>query len=349
MRKHKTIIIAALTASVVLAGCSAVDQAGSTAGGTGGGNDTGGTVTVLTHDSFTLDDDVRAEFEESTGYTIATVSPGDAGMVLNQLILNKDNPTVDAVFGIDNFSAQQAVDEGVLADYVPESDPGAQYSVAGQLTATDIGDVCLNVDKQWFEHNDIAEPSTFEDLTDPEYQDLLVVTNPATSSPGLAFLVGTTEVFGDNWQNYWTDLLANGTKVSDSWSDAFYSDFSGADGEGPYPLVLSYSSSPAYMEGAIGAIESTCVRQIEYTGVVNGAANEAGAQAFVDFMVSKQVQETLPETMFVYPVDQDVELPAEWAQYASLADDPIVPDPATVAKNRTDWIRQWTELFEAAN
>ncbi|MDR7328349.1 thiamine ABC transporter substrate-binding protein [Corynebacterium guangdongense] len=336
-------IAATAAAALTLSGCSAADQqAGS------GGQDADGTVTVLTHDSFTLDEEAQARFEEESGYTISTVSPGDAGMVLNQLILNKDNPTVDAVFGIDNFSAQQAVDEGVLAEYVPENNPGAEYGIADRLTATDIGDVCLNVDKQWFTEQGLAEPASFEDLTRPEYQDLTVVTNPATSSPGLAFLVGTVEHFGQGWQGYWQELLANGAKVSDSWSDAFYSDFSGADGEGPYPIVLSYSSSPAYMAGAIGNVEDTCVRQVEYSGVVDGAKNEEGAQAFVDFMVSEDVQASLPETMYVYPVDQDVELPAEWAEFASLAENPIVPDPSTVAANRNDWIKQWTTLFEAA-
>ncbi len=336
-------ITAVAATALLLTGCSAADQQAGR-----GADSPENTVTVLTHDSFELDPEAQKRFEEESGYTLSTVSPGDAGMVLNQLILNKDKPTVDAVFGIDNFSAQQAVDEGVLAEYVPENNPGAEYGVANQLTATDIGDVCLNVDKQWFADNGVAEPTSFEDLTKPEYRDLLVVTNPATSSPGLAFLVGTTEHFGAGWQEYWKDLLANGTKVSDSWSDAFYSDFSGADGEGPYPIVLSYSSSPAYLQGAIGNVDATCVRQIEYSGVVKGAENEEGAQAFVDFMVSEELQATLPETMYVYPVDQDVELPEEWARYASLAEDPIVPDPETVAANRTEWIKQWTALFESA-
>lgn len=330
-------LIAIFSATAFLGACSAADQADSTENQT---------VTVLTHDSFAISDEARAAFEEESGMTLRTTSPGDAGMVLNQLILNKDNPTVDVVFGIDTMSAQRALDEGVIANYTPANDPGADLRI-DRLTAIDRGDVCLNADTEYFEDAGLALPGSFADLTKPEYENLLVVTNPVVSSPGLAFLAGTIAE-ADDWQQYWTDLLDNGTKVVDSWSTAFYTDFSASDGQGDYPLVLSYASSPAYGEGAFETVEGTCVRQVEYAGVVSGAANEEGAQAFIDFMVSDQFQSEIPETMYMYPV-ADVELPEEWATYAQPVDDVIVPDPALVADNREMWQQEWTALFEARN
>ncbi|VEI13536.1 thiamine ABC transporter substrate-binding protein [Trueperella bialowiezensis] len=333
-RSLSTIVSIIAAAGLALAGCSAADQAGTT---------DNKTVTVLTHDSFTISDEAKAEFEEQTGMTLRTTSPGDSGMVLNQLILNKDNPTVDAVFGIDTMSAQQVIDEGVVTDYRPDTDPGADLRIGG-LTAIDRGDVCLNADTAYFEQAGLELPSSFADLTKPEYAKLLVVTNPVLSSPGLAFFVGSIDQ-ADDWQQYWTDLLANGTKVVDSWSTAFYTDFSAGEGKGAYPLVVSYASSPAYGEGAFTAVDGTCVRQVEYAGVVKGAANEEGAKAFIDFMVGDKFQSEIPETMYMYPV-ADVELPAEWATYAAQPKNVIVPDPALVAKNRETWQQQWTELYE---
>ncbi len=188
----------------------------------------------MTHDSFAVSHDVLAAFEEESGLTVEQVAPGDGGALVNQLILTKDSPLGDVVFGIDNTFASRAIDEGVLEPYTPAdvSESAASYAVGdgGELTAVDLGDVCVNVDHTWFADAGIPEPVTLEDLAKPEYRDLLVVTNPATSSPGLAFLLATVGAFGeDGWEDYWADLRANGVKVVDGWSDAYYVDFSGSE------------------------------------------------------------------------------------------------------------------------
>lgn len=339
-------------ATLVLTGCSVAQQRGaeggsgsSADGSSGEGTGGGGTVTVLTHDSFALSDELRAAFEEESGYRLVTTAPGDSGMVINQLILNKESPTVGAVYGIDSFSAQRAIDEGVIADYTPSNDPGAEYR-EGALTAIDVADVCVNYDVAWFENNGIAVPTSFEELASETYAPLLVVQNPATSATGLSFLIGSIWATGESWQSYWSTLITSGVKVSDSWSDSYYVDFSGADGQGQFPLVVSYSSSPAESGGTTGVIEGTCVRQVEYAGVVAGGSNEAGAQAFIDFMLSDEVQASLPETMYVYPV-ADVELPEAWAAHAALPENPIVPEADLVGQSRDTWIRDWTDLFES--
>ncbi|MDO5025323.1 MAG: thiamine ABC transporter substrate-binding protein [Trueperella sp.] len=332
---RKLLAIAAVSA-LALAGCSAADQKAS------GDN----TITVLTHDSFNVPDELIKKFEGETGYQVKTTAPGDAGMVFTQLLLNKDAPQVDVVFGIDNFSAYTAVDEGLFEDYKPENDPGAEYRI-GELSAIDFGDVCLNIDHSYFAEKGIPEPETYEDLVKPEYQNLTVTTNPTSSSPGLAFFVGSVAKFGDDgWQDYWKQLFANGVKVDQSWSDAFYTDFTKGDGKGEYPLVVSYASSPAYAAGEFGTVFGTCVRQVEYAGVIKGAKNPDGAKAFIDFMLSDEFQSIIPEEMYMYPVAA-VELPAEWTQYAKLADDPIVPDAEKIAKNRESLLKEWTALFEA--
>lgn len=309
-----------------------------------------GTVTLVTHDSFALSEGLLESFTERTGWEVELVAPGDGGALVNQLILTKGSPLGDAVYGIDTTFASRAVEEGVLEPYASPAAAAGYDTLDGHLTAVDRGDVCLNVDHQWFAEKGLAEPTSFEDLLAPEYRDLTVVTNPATSSPGLAFLLATIGHFGeDGWQEYWRGLLGNGVKVAEGWSDAYYVDFSGSEGAGPRPIVLSYSSSPAAEVGEDGTprtgnVEATCFRQVEYAGVLAGAANPEGAAALIDFLLSDEVQADIPGSMYMYPV-ADVPLPDAWEQHAPLAADPITLDPAVISANRSAWLEEWAALL----
>ena len=339
--------------ALLAAGCSAIgaETPRTDASPVDGGD--GGTVVLITHNSFALSEDLLAAFEEETGLTLEQRTPGDGGELVNQLVLTKDAPLGDVVYGIDNTFASRAIDEGVLAPYRSPALPEAAADLAvddeGLLTPVDVGDVCVNVDHEWFAEAGIPEPTTFADLTDPAYRDLLVVTNPATSSPGLAFLLGTIAEFGeDGWVDYWAALRDNGVKVAAGWEDAYYVDFSGPSSEGDRPLVVSYASSPSAevpdgaAEAPTGALLDTCFRQVEYAGVLAGAANPEGAQQVVDWLLSPEVQADLPGSMYVYPVDPEVELPDSWARFAPQPQDPRTVDPALVDANRDEWIETWT-------
>ncbi|VTR75655.1 thiamine ABC transporter substrate-binding protein [Cellulomonas hominis] len=339
----------ALTACSVTGGGSDPEASGDASGGAG-------TVTLVTHDSFHVSDGLLEQFEQESGLTVQQVAPGDGGALVNQLILTKDAPLGDAVYGIDTTFASRAIEEGVLEPYtsqVPAAEDAAALAPddSGSLTAIDKGDVCLNVDHAWFTAQGIPEPTTLEDLTDPRYKDLTVVTNAATSSPGLAFLLATVGAFGeDGWQQYWTDLTANGLKVAEGWSDAYYTDFSGGGGGGPRPIALSYASSPPETipegggEPTTGALLDTCFRQVEYAGVLAGAQNPEGAQQLIDWLLSDEVQADIPGSMYMYPVSSAVDLPQEWEQWAPLSDAPHEVAPAEIAANRDAWLREWTDL-----
>jgi len=244
----------------------------------------------------------------------------------------------------------------VLAPYTsPAAAYGAdEYGLGDdRLTAVDYGDVCVNVDHAYFAGKGLAEPATFEDLAKPEYRDLLVTPSPATSSPGLAFLLGTIAHFGpDGWQNYWTQLKDNGVKVTGGWTDAYTVDFSGSSGKGPRPLVVSYASSPPAevtdptLPAPTGSLPDTCFRQVEYAGVLAGAKNPAGAQQVIDFLLSPEFQASVPEAMYVYPVQAATPLPASWEQFAPVTAEPAGLDPADIAANRDTWISEWSDLLE---
>ncbi|MCK0112759.1 thiamine ABC transporter substrate-binding protein [Ornithinimicrobium sp. F0845] len=314
----------------------------------------GGEVVLVTHDSFAVPEEVLDGFTEATGYDLVVQASGDAGSLTNQLVLTRDSPIGDAVFGIDNTFATRAVGEGVLTPYSPsELPPGvSDHALPGEaadyLTPVDFGDVCVNVDDAWFATEGLEPPQTLEDLTDPVYRDLFVTPGASSSSPGLAFLIATVGEFGeDGWQDYWEGLMANGARVTSGWSDAYGVDFTFSGGD--RPIVLSYASSPPFTipeggeEPTTSALLDTCFRQVEYAGVLEGAANPEGARALVDYLLTDPVQAAIPDSMYVYPVT-DVELPELWAQWAEVATEPIEVDPALIEEHREDWVRAWADI-----
>jgi thiamine transport system substrate-binding protein len=311
------------------------------------------TLVLVTHDSFALSEGTLDQFTDDTGIRVEVQSAGDAGELVNKLVLTADAPLGDVVFGIDNTFASRAVSNDVLEKYVSGdvTDAESQFLLpAGSggeyLTPIDSGDVCVNVDHEWFADAGIPEPATLDDLTDPMYEGLLVVEAANSSSPGLAFLLATIAAYGDAWPDYWSALVDNHVKVDASWSDAYYVDFSGPSSEGDRPLVVSYASSPPVEvpPGSTGVLLDTCFRQTEYAGVIAGTEHPAEARRLVDFLFSTVVQNDIPENMYVFPVNADATLPASWAEYAEVATDPYEIDPAEIDANRERWINEWAAI-----
>ncbi|MGZ5405205.1 MAG: thiamine ABC transporter substrate-binding protein, partial [Nocardioides sp.] len=230
------------------------------------------------------------------------------------------------------------------AEFVVPGDDGER------LVPVDTGNVCVNVDTAWFAERDLQLPSSLDDLTAPAYEGLFVTPSALSSSPGLAFLMTTVAAYGDDWPAYWEDLLANNAKVVDGWTDAYFTDFTGGSDDGTRPIVLSYDSSPAFTvpegggDSTTAALLDTCFRQVEYAGVLAGAENPDGARALIEFLLGEDVQAALPESMFVFPVRDGIELPPAWVAHAEQPTDPVVLDPAGIADNRDAWLEQWREV-----
>ena len=341
------VLAGALAAALSLVGCSAVGQDG------GSDQPASDRVVLITHDSFVLPKPLIKEFEQESGYDLVVRGSGDAGVLTNKLVLTKDDPLGDVAFGVDNTFASRALDEGVFASYDAQLPAGAdQYRLPGDddhdLTPIDTGDVCVNVDDTWFAAHHLAPPKTLDDLVDPAYRDLFVTPGAATSSPGMAFLLATIATYGDGWQDWWAELMDNGAKLVDGWSQAYEVDFTQGGGKGDRPIVLSYDSSPAFTvadgKTSTSALLDTCFRQVEYAGVLAGAQNPDGAQAFVDFLLTPEVQAALPDSMYVFPVDPSVALPKQWASFAQQPTDPYEVDPAQVSEHRDEWLREWSDV-----
>ena len=324
-----------------------------------------GTVVLVTHDSFAASEAVLEAFEAESGMRLEVLRAGDAGRMVNQAILSKNNPLGDVLYGIDNTFISRALDGEIFEPYQSPAlefvDEAFLPDDTYRVSPVDYGDVCLNYDIGYFKEHELKLPASLQDLTRETYESLLVVQNPATSSPGLAFLLATVGVFGTEgdyaYLDFWEDLRLNDVLVVDGWSDAYYGEFSAPGRDtGTRPLVVSYASSPpaeVYFsenpeDGAItGAIVAadTCFRQVEYVGVLAGAANPEGARLLVDFMLSEAFQEDLPLNMFVFPVRADVALPEVFAEFALIPDEPAMVDPAEIEANREAWIQAWTEVM----
>ncbi len=317
MRNKKYLAaIVGLALAIGLTGCAGNSQAES--------------LNVVVHDSIVITAEQIAEFKKETGIEVNLIMAGDAGAMTNKLILTKDQPIGDMFYGIDNTFMGAAEAANVVADY----------------SAINFGDVCFNYDKTWFSTHEQAAPETIEDLVKPEFKGLTVVENPTSSSPGLAFLIATVGKFGaDKWTKYWEDLKANDVRIDSGWEEAYNVSFSGSAGKGNYPIVLSYSSSPAFEENT-ASIDNGCFRQTEYAGLIRGGANADGAKKFLAYLLSDKFQKTIPDNMYVYPVSTTVSLPEVWATKAPAATNAIAVDSKTINANRSDWLKAWDAIFK---
>ena len=333
-------------------------------GSDGATSSTPASITLVAYDSFppekTSLNTALDEFTKSTGIPVKIVIAGDAGTMVTKATLTAGNPEGDVMWGVDNTLLSAALDGKVFTAYQPNDWEAIATDLRAlipghELTPVDFGDVCINYDKTWFTTNNVAPPTSLDDLVKPEYKDLLVVENPSMSSPGLAFLMATVAHFGDDgWQNYWRALRANGVEVVDGWTTAYNDEFSGAAGStGKRPLVVSYGSSPPAevifadpprTDAPTAVVDSTCFRQVEFAGVLRGTKHETEAHKLVDFLISSTFQNELALNLFVYPARVDASLPPEFTKFADVPSEPLTMDPAVIAANRQQWQDEWTNI-----
>ncbi len=296
-------------------------------------------VTLLAYDAFTPQEGIFDAFTAITGAKVKVVTGGDSGALISKAILTTGTPEGDVLWGIDNTLLSRAQKAELLTSYEP----------------VDNGDICVNYDKQWFTSRNIAPPTSLEDLTLSTYKNLLTVQDPVASSPGLGFLLGTIAHFGvDKWQDYWKSLKANGVHIAPDWTTAYTIDFSGSSGKGKYPLVVSYGSSPPaevlYAEKPIDApptavIESTCFRQTEYVGALRGTRNPNNAKLLISYLLDVPFQESMPLSLFVFPVNKKATLPDLFTQFAVAPKNPLTLEPADIEENRDSWLSTWRDII----
>jgi thiamine transport system substrate-binding protein len=351
--RRTTTLLALILLTLLVAACSSDSQTGTSQ------TETPEKLTVIAHDSFAggVDDATFAAFTDETGIDVEVLAAGDAGALVNQAVLSKDNPLADVLFGVDDTFLSRALDEGIFTEYASKN----LGSVADDLrdadphvTPIDYGDVCFNYDEGWFRDAQLDVPQDLDAFRAAEYADLTTVEHPATSSPGLAFMLATIDVYGeDGWLDWWADVREAGINVAADWDTAYYADFTRYGGD--TPIVMSYASSPPVeviyaeeplTEAPTGVIEAGCYRQVEYAGVLAGTEYPDSAGDLIDFMLSVDFQEGIPLTWFVFPANTDAALPQEFVDYTTIPKSPTRLDPDYISQNRDGWIDEWIEVME---
>ena len=347
------VIVVNLLAATVLAAC-----AGENTADVNVTTDEPVTLRLLTHDSFTPTETIFDDFTLQTGIKVELVRNSDAGTLVTKAVLASGNPEGDVLWGVDNTLLSRALDADVFVPYVTVHRDDLDVSAValapnGEVTPVDSGDVCINYDTAWFTERNITPPLTLQALASSTYRNLLVTPNPVSSSPGLAFLLATIAEFDDGWQQWWQTLRDNNILVVESWSDAYYGHFTAAS-DGERPLVVSYATSPpaevlvadprpTQAPTAVAAL--TCFRQYEFAGILRGTKHEPQAQLLIDFLVSRQFQEDLPLTQFVWPINNTASVPKEFLDYALRPDNPLTIDPAVIAERRAEWLEQFSDIM----
>lgn len=314
-------------------------------------------LNVMVHDSFAVSESVIQTFEKENNLKVNFILSGDAGSALNQAILTKSAPQADIFYGIDNTFLSRGLNAGIFEPYQPPMlatiAEEFQLDESHQIVPIDFGDVCINYDKAYFAHNQLPLPRKLDDLLQSRYRGLLVVQNPAVSSPGLSFLLTTIAAYGDpGYLDFWRQLHENGVTVVNDWETAYYTNFSGSSGRGPQPMVVSYNTSPAaevifatakLNEAPTASLvgDGMCFRQIEFAGILKGTKKLPLARKFIDFLLSVLFQEDIPMKMFMFPVNPNAALPSEFLKYAQQPQKPSLLAPESIAANLDNWIAQW--------
>jgi thiamine transport system substrate-binding protein len=341
----KRTYLLAIVVMLLITGCSSLETPGPT------------TLTVMTHDSFSISEEVITAFEAAHNVEVQFLKSGDTGTAVNRAVLARDNPLADVFYGVDNTFLSRALEEDIFESYtspILEQIPDAfKLDAEHRALPVDFGDVCLNYDIAYLANLGLEPPQSLEDLLEDEFSGLLAVENPATSSPGLAFLLATIGHFGeDEYLDYWLGLVENDVLVVNDWETTYYAEFTRYGGS--RPIVVSYGSSPPFEvifaedpidEPPTAAVigDGTCFRQIEFVGILKGTQNRRLAEQWVDFMLSTTFQEDLPLQMFVFPVNPEAQLDPTFASFLAVPENPAYVSPADIAAKRETWIDAWTD------
>ncbi len=303
-------------------------------------------LVVYTYDSMVsgLGKIVSMMFEERYGVKVKMVSFGDAGSMLTRLIIEGKHTKADVILGLDQNLLIKAKKSDVLIKYKPKYiNKINREFIDSDFYAVpfDYGAVAVVYNKDKVK----VPPTSFEDLLRPEFKRRIVVEDPRTSSTGLAFLLWTIGVYGEDFTKYWKKLNDNLLTITASW-DYAYSMLENGEAD----LIVSYITDAAYSHYYYksakylpAVFKEGMYVQVEYVGICKFTDDLDLAKKFVDFMLSEEVQGLIPLNQWMLPV-VDVKLPEVFVRYVPKFERIVKLDPKSVEKNLERWISEWEEV-----
>lgn len=307
------------------------------------------TLVIYTYDSFVSEwgpgPAILSAFEEKTGIKVEVIAAGDANTILSRAISEKDAPQADILLGLDNTLVELAVAEDLIEYYSATNIGNAPQEIIfkdNSMVPFDYGFFAVIYDSQTLSN----VPTSLEDLTKDEYKDSLILMDPRTSSPGLGFLSWTVAVYGDDYLDYWKRLKPSILTITDGWSQGY-----GAFTNGEAPMVLSYTTSPAYhlafeetdrYQAAI--FTDGHVAQIEGAALSKNAPNRDSAVKFLEFILEDDFQNVIPLTNFMFPASEKTMLPEAWSIVPAV-EKIIRPEALFTAEEINKTLDEWARMM----
>ncbi|QQM30325.1 thiamine ABC transporter substrate binding subunit [Martelella lutilitoris] len=311
----------------------------------------GKVLTVYTYESFNTEWGpgplVKDAFEAQCGCTVKFVGAEDGVALLNRLKLEGRTSPADIVLGLDNNLIHEAKETGLFAASGVSTE---NLAIPGGFD----DDIFVPFDYGYFDIVYDSEsietpPTTLDDLVNGPSDEKIVIEDPRTSTPGLGMLLWMKAVYGDEAAAKWETLSKRILTVAPGWSEAY-----GLFTSGEAPMVLSYTTSPAYHQIAeetdrykAADIEDGLYVQIEVAGMTEMAEDPALAKSFLEFVLTPGFQDAIPTHNWMMPVAQTSDpLPAAF-QNAVMPDKTLQFAPDVVAENRQAWIDEWLNAMSA--
>lgn len=333
-----------------------------------------GTLKILTYDIFQgYSNELIEQFVNQTGIQVEVIRTDDAGGILDQMMLTQMAPQADLMLGLDNTYLPTALENCLLIEHNATPENLTQSSrdfYDGEMALPfDEGDVCLNYDEDALLASNISVPTSLWDLTEPEWNGKLAIPSPITSSPGRAFLVATYDYFTDetnaeqgNMSTWWKAIADNGAIFTSGWTESYTTYYTGGYGEytegyigGAY-MTVSYCHSPGveaffaenYTHSTSLVLPKSSFHQVEYTGVIHGAAEVDAARLFIQYITSPEVNINMPVYNSMYSVIEGNDLP-ETNGYLYHSD--VVNSTSTITNEiieqyMDEWLIEWQKATQ---
>ncbi|MCJ8519909.1 thiamine transport system substrate-binding protein [Pseudorhizobium tarimense] len=303
------------------------------------------TLTIYTYESFTAEwgpgPKVKEGFEKTCACTVNFVSVADGVALLSRLKLERENTEADLVLGLDTNLAAEAKATGLFEAHgltTPAVDVPGGYS-DDVFIPYNYGHFAVVYDTQTMQN----PPKSLTELVEGDPAQKIAIQDPRTSTPGLGLLLWVKSVYREDAPAAWEKLRQRVLTVTPGWSEAY-----GLFTKGEVPMVLSYTTSPAYHMVAEGTDRYQAAPfseghyiQIEIAGRVKTSEHKELAQQFLVFMMSPAFQNIIPTTNWMMPAAATSEpLPDAFSRLVK-PQKTFLMDPKEVAANRQAWIDEW--------